>query len=44
LLLLVDRLDVLLGEDVRLPLQLLELVGDPFDLGPLVVDWIGGGT
>ena len=42
-LLLVDRLDVLLGEDVRLLLELLEFVGDPLDLGPLVVDRISAG-
>ncbi len=42
-LLLVDRLDVLLGEDVRLLLEILELVGDPFDLGPLVVDRVSSG-
>ena len=41
LLLLVDRGDVVLGEDVRPLLEPLELVGDLLDLFALVLDRIG---
>ncbi len=41
LVLLVDRDDVVLGEDVGSLLELVELVDDALDLTPLVVDRAG---